>query len=232
MADLWKFSSFVSPIGAGGMEEMWKARDTRLDRGVAIKVLPAEFAENAQLRTRFEREAKTISQLNHPHICTLYDVGGGYLVMELLEGQSLAERLERGPLPLADVVRYGAQIAEALDRAHRAGIVHRDLKPGNIMITKSGVGTMPRWSHKGNEIFYFTSQGGTLMAAGIRLGDSVEVELPRQLFTVRVKTFLGIVRTQYDVAPDDQHFLVNVTTEEQAQTPITLYQNWLAKIAK
>ena len=132
----------VAPIGAGGMGEVWKARDTRLDRTVAIKVLPAEFAQDIRLKLRFEREAKTISQLNHPHICTLHDIGQEngttYLVMELLEGQSLADRLENGPLPLADVLRYGSEVAEALDKAHRMGIVHRDLKPGNIMITKSG----------------------------------------------------------------------------------------------
>jgi len=132
----------VSPVGAGGMGEVWRARDTRLDRSVAIKVLPREFAGNAQLKMRFEREAKAISQLNHPNICTLHDVGEeqgtNYLVMELLEGETLADRAAKGPLPLADVLRYGIQIADGLDRAHRAGIVHRDLKPGNIMITKSG----------------------------------------------------------------------------------------------
>src|ERR1044071_5345225 len=128
----------VSRLGAGGMGEVWKPRDTRLDRSVAVKILPAEFAGNAQLKIRFEREAKTISQLNHPHICTLFDVGENYLVMELLEGETLADRLARGPLPLNDVLKYGAQIADALDRAHRAGIIHRDLKPANVMITKSG----------------------------------------------------------------------------------------------
>ena len=128
----------VSRLGAGGMGEVFRAKDTRLDRSVAIKVLPAELSRNSQFKVRFEREAKAISQLNHPNICTLYDVGDDYLVMELLEGENLAERLAKGPLPLADVLRYGAQIAEALDRAHRAGIVHRDLKPGNVMITKAG----------------------------------------------------------------------------------------------
>jgi len=128
----------VSRIGAGGMGEVWKARDTRLDRIVAIKVLPADFAADAQLKIRFEREAKTISQFEHPNICRLYDVGDDYLVMELLEGESLAEKLAKGALPLTDVVKYGSQIADALDRAHRAGVVHRDLKPGNIMITRSG----------------------------------------------------------------------------------------------
>ena len=132
----------VSRIGAGGMGEVFKAHDSRLGRSVAIKVLPREFAENAQLRLRFEREAKTISQLNHPNICTLHDIGRengvDYLVMELLEGESLADRIARGPLPLADVLKYGGQIAEALAKAHQRGIVHRDLKPGNIMITRSG----------------------------------------------------------------------------------------------
>src|SRR5437867_5042666 len=128
----------LAPLGAGGMGEVWKARDTRLDRSVAIKVLPAEFAENAQLKMRFEREAKTISQLNHPHICTLYDVGDNYLVMELLEGETLADKLAKGPLPLDQVLRYGIEIAEALEKAHKAGVVHRDLKPSNVMITKSG----------------------------------------------------------------------------------------------
>jgi Tol biopolymer transport system component len=127
-----------SRIGSGGMGEVWKATDTRLGRSVAVKILPAEFGANAQLRTRFEREARTISQLNHPHICTLFDVGDNYLVMELLEGETVAERLARGPLPLSEVLRYGAQVADALDKAHRQGVVHRDLKPGNVMITKGG----------------------------------------------------------------------------------------------
>jgi eukaryotic-like serine/threonine-protein kinase len=132
----------VARIGAGGMGEVFKARDTRLDRSVAIKVLPSAFAKSAQVKLRFEREAKTISQFAHPHICTLYDVGSedgvDYLVMEYLEGETLAERLERGPLPIDQVLRYGIEIADALERAHKAGIVHRDLKPGNIMLTRGG----------------------------------------------------------------------------------------------
>jgi len=133
----------VSRLGAGGMGEVWRARDTRLDRNVAIKMLPASLAGNAQLRLRFEREAKTISQLQHPHICTLFDVGSDsghdFLVMELIEGETLAARLSRGPLPLDQALRYGIQIADALARAHRHGIVHRDLKPGNVMIANGGV---------------------------------------------------------------------------------------------
>jgi predicted Ser/Thr protein kinase len=128
----------VSRLGAGGMGEVWSARDTRLDRSVAVKILPAELARDAQFRMRFEREARTISQLSHPNICTLFDVGEDFLVMELLEGETLAERITRGPMPMSDVLRYGLQIAEALGRAHRMGIVHRDLKPANVMITKAG----------------------------------------------------------------------------------------------
>ena len=132
----------LAPIGSGGMGDVYKGRDTRLDRSVAIKVLPAALTHDAQFRLRLDREARTISQLNHPHICTLYDVGHengtDYLVMELIEGESLADRLAKGPLPLEQVLRYGVQIADALHKAHRHGIVHRDLKPGNIMLTKSG----------------------------------------------------------------------------------------------
>jgi Tol biopolymer transport system component len=133
----------LAPIGAGGMGEVYKAKDTRLGRDVAVKVLPTHLSDNPELKQRFEREAKAISQLSHPHICALYDVGNfegmEYLVMELLEGQSLADRLDKGPLPTEQVLKFGVEIADALDKAHRAGIVHRDLKPGNIMLTKSGV---------------------------------------------------------------------------------------------
>jgi eukaryotic-like serine/threonine-protein kinase len=132
----------LSAIGAGGMGEVYRARDTRLDRVVAVKILHDHLSDKAELRERFEREAKTIASLNHPHICTLYDIGHqdgtDFLVMEYLEGETLAERLKRGPLPLEQVLRYAIEIADALDKAHRKGITHRDLKPGNIMLTKSG----------------------------------------------------------------------------------------------
>src|SRR6266404_2118553 len=125
------------------MGEVWKARDTRLERTVAIKVLPERLSSSPEVRQRFEREAKTISALSHPHICALYDVGNQdgveYLVMEYLEGETLADRLANGPLPLEQTLRYAIEIADALDRAHRQGIVHRDLKPANVMLTKSGV---------------------------------------------------------------------------------------------
>ncbi len=133
----------LTPLGAGGMGEVYKARDTRLERTVAIKVLPSHLSSSPEVRQRFEREAKTISQLSHPHICALYDVGNQdgveYLVMEYLEGETLAERLAKGPLSLEQTLRFGIEIADALDKAHRQGIVHRDLKPGNVMLTKSGV---------------------------------------------------------------------------------------------
>ena len=116
----------LSPLGAGGMGEVYKARDTRLERTVAVKVLPSHLSDSPEVRQRFEREAKTISQLSHPHICALHDVGneGGveYLVMELLEGETLSDRLARGPLPLEQTLRFGQEIADALDRAHRQGI--------------------------------------------------------------------------------------------------------------
>jgi eukaryotic-like serine/threonine-protein kinase len=129
-----------SPLGAGGMGEVYRARDTRLDRTVAIKILPSHLS-SPEARQRFEREARAISSLNHPHICTLHDIGQqdgtDYLVMEYLEGETLADRLRKGSLPLPQALQYGVQIAEALDKAHRTGVVHRDLKPGNIMLTKS-----------------------------------------------------------------------------------------------
>ena len=132
----------VRLIGAGGMGQVYEATDTRLDRTVAIKVLPPHVAGQPDVRARFEREARTISQLNHPHICTLYDVGRengvDFLVMEHIEGETLAERLEKRALPLDQALQRGIEIADALDKAHRHGVVHRDLKPGNVMLTKSG----------------------------------------------------------------------------------------------
>src|SRR5262247_1897829 len=132
-----------SAIGAGGMGEVYKATDTRLDRIVAVKVLPTHVASDFDLKQRFEREAKTLAALSHPHICPVFDVGQqngiDLMVMENVEGQTLAERLEKGALPLDRVLQYAIQIADALDKAHRNGIVHRDLKPGNVMLTRSGV---------------------------------------------------------------------------------------------
>jgi len=132
----------VAPIGAGGMGEVYRARDTRLDRTVAIKVLNSQLIVSTELKARFEREAKVISQLQHPNICVLHDIGSengtDFLVMEFLEGESLSEKLKRAPLPIDELLKTAIEVADALEKAHRAGIIHRDLKPGNVMLTKSG----------------------------------------------------------------------------------------------
>src|SRR5271169_2607079 len=132
----------TGPLGSGGMGEVYRARDTRLERTVAIKILPKEMSADPTRKQRFEREAKAISNLNHPNICTLHDVGSQdgveYLVLELVEGETLEKRLEKGPLATEVLLRYGVEIADALEKAHRSGVIHRDLKPSNIMLTKSG----------------------------------------------------------------------------------------------
>jgi serine/threonine protein kinase len=139
----------IDPIGAGGMGEVYRARDTRLDRIVAIKILPPELASDPAAHERFEREARTLSQINHPHICTLHDVGHqvpsrgsapavDFLVLEYLEGETLATRLAKAPLPVQHAVQIAIDICDALDTAHRANITHRDLKPANVMLIKSG----------------------------------------------------------------------------------------------
>src|SRR5262249_54550443 len=161
---------------------------------VAIKVLPEHLSKSEEVRQRFEREAKTISQLSHPHICALYDVGREgdteYLVMEFLEGETLADRLRKGPLPLEQVLRFGIEIADALDRAHRAGIVHRDLKPGNVMLTRSGVKLLDFGLAKlaaptsgpiaGLSMLPTTPKGSNLTAEGTILG-TFQYMAPEQL---------------------------------------------------
>jgi len=159
-----------SPLGVGGMGEVYRARDTRLDRDVAIKVLSGHFVSSPSLKERFEREARTISQLSHPNICPLYDVGTqdgtDFLVMEYLEGETLGQRLERGPLALEEVLRYGAQVADALDKAHQQGVIHRDLKPGNIMLTKSGAKVLDFGLAKQAQAKTTSSSALTAMTAG------------------------------------------------------------------
>jgi eukaryotic-like serine/threonine-protein kinase len=183
----------LASIGAGGMGEVYRAKDTRLDRTVAIKILPEHLSSNPDFKQRFEREARTISSLSHPYICALYDVGHqdgiDYLVMEFLEGETLDKRLEKGPLTTELVLRYGIQIAEALDKAHRQGIVHRDLKPGNIMITKSGLklldfglaklSAQPAVTLSGVSAL-LTEQAKNLTAEGMILG-TVQYMSPEQL---------------------------------------------------
>jgi eukaryotic-like serine/threonine-protein kinase len=183
----------LGSLGAGGMGEVYRAKDTRLERTVAVKVLPDHLSSPEALQ-RFEREAKTISQLSHPHICALYDVGHQdgveYLVMEFLEGENLADRLGRGALPVDQAIKFGIQIAEALDRAHRAGVVHRDLKPANVMLTKTGVKLLdfglaklsepPAGVISGLSMQMTTPHGSNLTAAGTILG-TFQYMAPEQL---------------------------------------------------
>src|SRR5215469_18795 len=156
----------VSSLGAGGMGEVYLALDTRLDRNVAIKVLPSHLSNKAELKQRLDREAKAISALNHPHICALFDVssqnGMEFLVMEYLEGETLADRLLKGALPLGQVLKIGIEIAGALEKAHRQGILHRDLKPGNIMLTKAGAKLMDFGLAKPATAFAMAASAGPL----------------------------------------------------------------------
>ncbi len=158
----------VNRAGAGGMGEVWKARDTRLDRTVAIKVLPPDLTSDPAARQRFEREARAVAALSHPHICPLFDIGQqdgtDFLVMEYLDGETLAARLARGKLPLHQALQIGIQIADALAAAHKAGIVHRDLKPGNVMLTKSGARLLDFGLAKPHEHALVTGQTMTTIA--------------------------------------------------------------------
>ncbi|HUP64392.1 MAG TPA: protein kinase [Thermoanaerobaculia bacterium] len=174
----------VAPLGAGGMGEVWRAKDTRLDREVAIKILAVDFAANPQFKARLDREARTISQLNHPNVCTLFDVGHqdgvDFLVMELIDGESLADRLMKGRLPIDEVLRHGIEIASALDAAHRHGIVHRDLKPGNVMITRSGAKLLD----------FGLAKSGPLMTSASGSGQSVDLATEHKPLTEQ-GTILG-----------------------------------------
>ncbi|HEY3132357.1 MAG TPA: protein kinase [Acidobacteriota bacterium] len=174
----------LSLLGEGGMGEVYRARDTRLERVVAIKILPLHLSDDSQRRQRLEQEARAISSLNHPHICALYDIGhhqeSDYLVMEYLEGQTLADRLAKGPFSASQLLRYATEIADALDTAHRRGVIHRDLKPGNVMLTKSGAKLLdfglaklqesPARSGISNLSAIPTSAGQPLTAEGTILG--------------------------------------------------------------
>jgi len=179
----------LSLLGSGGMGEVYRARDTRLDRTVAVKILTQSPADTPEARQRFLQEARTISRLNHPHICALYDVGVqdgmDYLVMEYLEGETLAARIGKGPLPIADVVRYSSQIADALDKAHRQGIVHRDLKPANVMLTRAGAklldfGLAKRAAILPGEMGSFTTVSSPLTERGTIVG-TIPYMSPEQL---------------------------------------------------
>jgi Tol biopolymer transport system component/predicted Ser/Thr protein kinase len=202
-----------SALGAGGMGEVYKAKDTRLDRIVAVKVLPANVASDPDLRQRFEREARAVSSLNHPNICALYDVGHqdgtDFLVMEYLEGETLAARLERGPLAPEQMLPLGIQIADALDKAHRQGLVHRDLKPGNIMLTKSGA-----------KLLDFGLAKGTVLdsaAAGLTLAPTMTSPLTAQ--GTLVGTFQYMAPEQFEAGKADARtdlFALGATLYEMA----------------
>jgi serine/threonine protein kinase/Tol biopolymer transport system component len=159
-----------SAIGAGGMGEVYRARDTRLNRTVAVKILPAHLSTDSAARQRFDREARVISSLNHPNICHLYDVGSqdgvDFIVMEFLDGETLADRLKKGPMPLEQVLKCGIEICEGLEKAHKSGVVHRDLKPGNIMLTKSGAKLMDFGLAKAMEVVKTVTATATVGMAG------------------------------------------------------------------
>src|SRR5947209_2229791 len=166
-----------SALGAGGMGEVFRARDTRLDRTVAIKVLAQHLSATPDIKERFEREARSISSLNHPNICALYDIGQhdgiDYLVMELLQGETLSDRIARGPIPLKELVKIGSEVCDALDAAHRSGIVHRDLKPGNIMLTKSGAKLMDFGLAKSASASAAAAAGNPLFSAAQTIAPTV-----------------------------------------------------------
>ena len=181
----------LSAAGAGGMGEVYRARDTRLERTVTIKILPAHLADRPNLRQRLEREGKAVAALSHPNICTLFDVGHqegtDFLVMEYLEGETLEKRLERGPLPVEQLLKIALEIADALEKAHRQGIIHRDLKPGNIMLTKAGAKLMDFGLARTAEqapvaeaLTEMTSEGRKLTAEGTILG-TFQYMAPEQL---------------------------------------------------
>jgi serine/threonine protein kinase len=227
-----------SAIGAGGMGEVYRARDTRLDRLVAIKVLPSQFAFDPQLRERFEREARTISRLDHPHICSLYDVGEvdgtSFLVMPYLEGETVEQRLKKGALPIPEALTVAIHIADALDKAHRAGVTHRDVKPGNIMLTKSGARLLDFGLAKsataaavgaGDSLLPTTPPNLTVEGAII---GTFQYMAPEQLEgeeadATRIPPGTAIVKQQYAVTRDGR-FLINTATDDSA-SPITIIQN-------
>jgi serine/threonine protein kinase len=207
----------LAPLGAGGMGEVYRARDTRVDRAVALKVLPEEFFEDEERRARFGREAKLLASLNHPGIAVLYsfeEIPGSspsssrhLLAMELVEGDDLAQRIPPGPLPLEETLSVARQIAEALEAAHEKGIVHRDLKPANVKITPDR----------------------RLMAVDVSLDGDVRAGAPKALFALHVPpNGLTLNRSQYLPAPDGNRFLVLTSVDEKLDQPAVVVLNWPA----
>ena len=238
-----------SHAGAGGMGEVYKARDTRLDRVVAIKVLPGHLASNPELHERFEREAKAISSLNHPHICALYDVGRqdglDFLVMEYLDGETLASRLERGPLRVTDALSMARQVVDALEAAHDKGIVHRDLKPANIAITEDGhvklldfglakANVAAAGNHDlSNSPTIMTTMPGVIVGTAAYMspeqcngGKTVKFGTPTALFATTVgREAPNLHRHQYAVYPDGKSFVMHTVVGAASAPPITIILN-------
>ena len=234
----------LEPIGKGGMGEVYRARDGKLGRDVAIKVLPDEFAQNTERLRRFQREAKILASLNHPNIAAIYGVEQSgsthYLVLELVPGETLAERIARGPIPVDEAIEIAMKIVEALEEAHQQGIVHRDLKPANIKITPDGKvkvldfglyggGTKPLWSPDGRELFYLTP-GGRLMAVRIQTEPRFATGKPEVIFEPRY--YASASGRTYDVSPDGERFLMikQGGSDETSTTELILVLNWFEEL--
>ena len=209
----------LAMLGAGGMGEVYRGVDTRLDRVVAIKILPRQVANDPRRAQRFARESRAVSKLNHPHICTLYDVGEHdgvpFIVMEFLEGETLARRLTQGALPLDRVVPVATEIADALVHAHRHGIVHRDLKPANIMLTPAGA-----------KLLDFGI--AALQEPAIASADSATAGTGPGTLTEEGTINASYTRNQYVVSRDGERFLINEPVRTASPSIVTIVVNWTA----
>ena len=223
----------ADPPGAGGMREVYRATDTKLGREVAIKTLPSEVTGDAERLARFQREAHLLASLNHPHIAAIYGLeeadGQPFLVLELVEGEDLQQRLERGAIPVDESLEIAKQIAEGLEAAHEKGIVHRDLKPANVKLTPDGKVKTAACSRSGGKTarssFYVRFPDHKLMAVTVRAGtDRIELGLPTELFEVDVVTFAP--SNNYGVGADGQSFLVGVQVGEAPAPRIHVVTQW------